>query len=76
LLKDVKRLTHGTHEGLDFTNNMGKLFNLKKNKAEFSYGWVVKPKTESSPHINFWQGYGSNYGQIYVEDDSYILLFP
>ena len=76
LLKDVRRLTHGTIEGVDFTTPLGTMFGLKKGEKEISYGWAVRPKTESSPHVNFWGGYASTYGQVYVEDDSYILVFP
>lgn len=74
----VRQLTHGEFTGLDRSSKIAQAFGLtgEPSKATFNYGWAKLPKTESLPHCNYWSGYANNHGRLYIEDDSYILIFP
>jgi len=49
---------------------------LTGEEASYNYGWATQPKSETKPHCNHWLGYACNHGRVYVEDDSYFLIFP
>ena len=71
----VKKITHGTFEGLTRDSTIGKAFGLADAAVNsFNYGWAVGPKTDSAPHCNNWSGCGNfNFG-VNLDHFSRILL--
>ena len=61
---------------LDRQSKVARAFGLTGEVASFNFGWAVEAKTDESPHCNHWSGYANNHGRLYIEEDSYILLFP
>lgn len=74
----VRTLTHGEFDGLDRNTKIGQAFGLTggAGQATFNYGWAKVAKTDAVPHCNYWSGYANNHGRVFVEDDSYLLIFP
>ena len=75
----VRRMTHGKLEGLDRTSilaNMLKVTGTGDAPSFFNFGMAMSPKTANSPHTCGWGGYAKNFGTLYPDEDSYLLVFP
>ena len=74
--QSVRDLAYGQFSNLDRQSKVARAFGLTGEVASFNFGWAVEAKTDKSPHCNHWSGYANNHGRLYIEEDSYILLFP
>lgn len=88
----MRRLTHGTIDGIDRANGLARWMGLDGDPSSFSYGWAMTPAKGAGaegaaaegaaaeggarPHCNFWSGYANTHGRLYCEDDSCAARAP
>ena len=81
----VHRMTNDRFGGLDRSSvpahvckvtGTGDENALLDRPSFFDFGMAVSPKTAKYPHECWWGGYAQNFGRLYPDDDSYLLVFP
>ena len=81
----VRRMTHGHLEGLDRTSIVANMLKVTGTgdaddvmglPSFFNFGMAMSPKTAKYPHTCGWGGYAKNFGTLYPDEDSYLLVFP